>query len=362
MNKNRLLGLILTFVCLSLPGHANNYRDIYFDCCPDEEIECHDDHGFMFGLELLFWNVCQSDLDYAIDDTEEPYLAGPGKIHFMDYDWTTGIRVYGGYQAGCMGWDGRFVYTYYDNKADGDSVATLENQKLSATLLNPGTPGIENGYECARAKNDLTYWVLDLQVGRSFCCLTNTLKIRPFAALRFLRLDQDIHARYENVLNPASIPKAVTSENYTRDQVFYRSEYRGVGLNLGMEFDHHICKNWGVYGICSGSIVTGDANTKYFQEDITKLADIDPFIDVLVDLKDEQCLNIPGCQIGGGVYWECCLNRCAYLILKCGYEYNGWWHTPQVRRFVDTEKGISNCSANGSIGLEGFTLRSDIYF
>ena len=364
-----LIGLVAIFT--TTVGVVNGQSkwdccDLGSQLCPAQP--CCDECGFFVGGDFLYWKVNQANLDYAVDgrDAElSPSVIvsgglGPGKMHFMDYDWETGYRIIAGYRLGCDGWDARAIYTYFHSHAHGSTRANDTSggsrQLLEATLLQADIELEAVNAEKASASNSLDYDVLDVHISRPFC-ISETLIARPYFGIRALWMNQTLRAKYIGGESSGDSPRLI-SEDVPR-KVKFNSDWEGVGLHAGMESNVHLCGCFSLYGNVSGSILAGRNSSRNKQTGFESGDESGKKI--LLDIKEREYTALSGYHIGGGLNWE--TEWCdSCFVINVGYEMTQWLHTPQIRRY-NGEGSVGSTSANsGNILLHGLTVNVDLYF
>jgi len=302
--------------------------------------------GILIGVEGFYWTIFQTNLDYVVDaDIPLNPILGPGKTHFFEYDWKGGGRGYLGFHT--CGWEVKGGYTWYENRASGKT--TLQNSLIMPTLVYPSN--LEETFEEGSGHNDLNYQTADFFFGRNlyFCC--NSVTLHPFFGARGLRLKQNMCALGEG------------EQEGDSTKVKWDSILKSIGLHAGLDYYYSYCKNFGLFGSFSGSILLGHTNNHHLQqildeEDIVQVTEI--------DLKERQYIPIAGYHLSAGIFLAAydCPNWKAIFRLKLGYELNEWFQTPQLRRYHHGigHAAVSSSATAGSIGLHGGFASAELTF
>jgi hypothetical protein len=307
---------------------------------------------FYVGGEGLYWTVNQSDLDYAMDLSSllgRDEVVGPGNVHFLDYDWDWGFRLWLGLH-GESGWDMRGAYTHFKNKTSVSRTGS-EDHNLIATLVHPGLSRCEAF--SASLDNCITYNTYDILLGNevSLCC--DALKLNPFFGLRGLTLEQRLNAMYSGVdfVNNRQVP--------TPGQVKYNSDLRALGIHAGMDINYYLCKGFGFYGGFAGSVLAGKSDNKQRQFLLNPDGTID---ETEVDIREKENLIIPGYHFRAGINWQSCFDYGSHMIFTFGYEFHQWFNTPQLRRFSDDNCPGLSSGNRGDIGFQGAVVSFTLFF
>jgi len=367
-----LIGLLAIFS--TTVGIVN--AETRWDCCQQGCLlgpaqPCCEDCGFFGGADFLYWTVYQANLDYAVDGRDgalspsvfEDGGLGPGKMHFMDYDWDSGFRIIAGWRFGCDGWDARAIYTYIHSKASGSATANDITgsgvQLLEATLLSADVASNAQNAEEASARNCLEYDVLDVLLSRPFC-ISETLIARPYLGVRAVWMHQSLRAKYQGgeIQSPTSSPVFISDDPR---EVKFNSDWEGAGLRAGVETSIRLCGCFSLYGDISGSILAG-RNCSHNKQTGFESGGGASDKQIILDIKEKECTALPGYQIGAGINWETeWCDTC--IVLNLGYEMTQWLHTPQIRRYNGETQHVGSTSANsGNILLHGLTLNANVYF
>jgi hypothetical protein len=320
-----------------------SYNPCYDECAPRPPVACCDWGDIFIGIEGLWWTVYQDNLDYAVefDPDDADIILGPGHTKFLEYDWTGGGRGRLGFVL--WGWNLHGIYTWYQNKSDSSTNTEGSDTDLKASLLHPATP--ESDAEFASIDSDLNYQTFEILIGRDLRLCENSIVLQPFFGIQGLQIDQELEVDYEgeDFDDPA--------------RVKWSSKVDAIGLKAGLDMNYRWYCGFGLYGSFAGSILAGRTDIHHRQQ-VLDDGDVD---ETLIDIKEKENVFLPGYQVSAGFSWDTCCGDCFYFIFKLGYEFNHWFHTPQLRRYHDGIEGVSS-DASGNIGLQGVTLSLNFYF
>ncbi len=350
---NLFIPTVMMFLITVGAVHAN----ISSGCCnPCQENNCcTDDCGFYLGGDFLYWTVNQSELDYAVDDEDSDHgNLGKGKVHYLDFDWDAGFRIFGGYSLGWDCWDVAVVYTHFCEEANG-SAKTSNDQALVPTLEPPDAD--VKVVDKAKGDNDLDYDVVDLVFTRPFC-ISKCSVLHPFFGVRALWLDQCLKVEYSG--------GDIDDLGFDKDVIKNDSKYKAVGLRAGLGYTVSVCNGFGLYADVGGSVLAGrtDDHQQVQRFDGSEVVSDD------IDIKDKQYTSLFGYQIGVGASYETCY--CDWVIkLSIGYEMNQWLNTPRLRRWVDgghggsnegMSRGVTTSATDGNLLLHGLIVKAGMEF
>jgi len=304
--------------------------------------------GFNAGADVLYWTVCQSDLDFAADSTttdDPPDLLGLGDTHFLDYDWCPGVRGYFGIEILGVGLTGG--YTWIKNKATGYKDYTNVDAVLVASLLHPNT-GLA---DATIADGVLDSWYQDAELVFSkeveFC--DDKLILRPFIGARWVKIKQDLEVTYEG---GDFVDNA--------EQVRWDSTVSGYGAHAGFELFYRWVCGIGMYGKVAGSVIGADTDIEHLQVSLDSSGN--DLIPPTIQITEHQHVCVPGYQVQAGFTWGYCCSDRYYFRFRLGYEFNQWLNIPEVRRYHFENVAVSDAATDGHFALHGGTFGFDLRF
>ncbi|MEX1012346.1 MAG: Lpg1974 family pore-forming outer membrane protein [Waddliaceae bacterium] len=347
--KHSVLAGIASALCL-MTGTVQADQDYNYgsypcepcETCPDRCFStcCEDDQcGLFVGSDLLFWTACQKNLNCVITSTvtSEGPVATEFNRHVVDYDWTVGYRIFGGYRMGVDNWEIAAVFTHWDNDASG-------------TIIDFDGATIDANRHC---KVELDYDVIDILLARSYQLGCDS-QLKPFIGFRGVWLDQDWKS----------------TEQLTTPQVPLREFHSSLfarGLHAGSTFQWDGCEGFGLWATVGASLLEADVHNK---QEVNFQPTNPP--SATSTLKEKYCLPFVGYNLGFGIDYECCFFGCegeTIIRLGLGYEFQNWFSTPEpVRDFIDVDvatpdiDAVHGVSTGGALMLHGVTFRVGYYF
>ena len=308
------------------------------------EYGCTSRCGFNAGLDLLYWTACQDNLDFAVDHTDSegsPALLGAGSTHFLDYEWSPGVRGYFGFDF--LGFGVRGQYTWIKNKAKKE----LDNTPLIASLLHPDT-GISRA-NAALGSQDLWHQSAELLFSRETEFCDQKLILRPFIGAKWISLRQKLTVTY-----------AGEDFDPNRELVRWDSTLSGPGAVAGVELFYRWMYGFGLFGKLSGSVVNARIENTHVQVPVD--ANGQEIFPPRIQLSENQRLTVPGYQMETGITWDMCRLDCYTVRFRICYEFTQWLNTPGLRRYHYANEGESHAATDGSIALHGGTFGIDLRF
>ncbi len=325
------------------------------DCCDPCNQGCWGDVGI--GVELLLWQPCIDDLDYAVTSSAAIATGSTvsGKTQFVDHDYEPGVRVTLEFPNAWCDWGLRTSYTYLsDTSRDGVSGAA---GTVHSTLMHPGfylttTAGMTN----ASSQHKFTYQTWDLLLTSDYCfCQCHEFK--PFFGLEFVSIDRDIA---HSVANAGAVTGAFFSGTARWD-----ADYWGIGFKAGSEYAYDFNSCWQFYSKASGTLTAGEVSDSTTFTSST--GDATPgTVTTSVRYKHDECICVPGWHVGLGFRYSDCW--CGYdVTASIGYEFLQWLNTPSFRRFdgaaaLALPNSMSSSATSTSLAFHGLNLGLGVTF
>lgn len=215
------------------------------------------------SLALLYWKVDSDDLSYAstkfAQDVNASNIQWKEHYHHIDPNWRAGFRLGVGFDMPSMGWDVAAIWTYYRiSKNSHDHV----NGPASPSGLAVNVPFIPNSGELLAAGDagnlkgrfKFMYSVVDIDFGKWLCCGVWGLKFRPHAGLRFANINDTLSA--EQTFTGVQLP-------FISQKGHIKQNFRGVGVEAGLDTDFRICDGWSLIGKFGGALVYGNTHNRW---------------------------------------------------------------------------------------------------
>jgi hypothetical protein len=177
-----------------------------------------------FGsADVLVWNVSRGGLEYVTENSD-PSDGGNGHVHSLDPGWDAGFRGEIGWLAS-NGFDVRARGLFFGT--DDSASQTDANGLLTPSRTLEESELYDEDTSLAMSDYDIDMHMIDLESGYRFDVGSN-VSIRPFAAFRYVNVDQTIDS-----LNCAELACDASSDyvdSYQED-----ARWWGVGLMVGGE-------------------------------------------------------------------------------------------------------------------------------
>lgn len=319
------------------------------DCC---------DTCWYVGVDFLYWTAYDADLDYGVNNYDGWDVAlnsgAESKMHFAEYNWDPGFRVFAGYKDKCNGWDARLSYLYFkSDNTDSATYGTGDTDHIKPTLWSPsfGTDRCQT----ATASIELEYNVFDITVGRP-CCICEGFTFRPYGGFRALILDQKMRVVYEGGRDFSTYDGIVD----------WNSSFDAYGLTGGFDWKLDLGCGFSAFGTVAGSVVGGETDDRELQSGPDAVGGGSQIVNN-INVREQQFIGVPGYQLALGASYEgCCEMECACFCYKLGlsYEMNHWFNVPELRRFNGSGQEAANNGggAKGCLLLHGLVVRGCVSF
>lgn len=299
------------------------------DCCDPCANFCE---GFDVGIDLIVWEPCLNDLDYAAtyDSAVAATTASNGKRHAIDHDWEPGFRIRLAKNDVWCGLDFSFSYTYLTaDKKNGVSGASAGLAQSVLTHPLQTFAGVR-----AAARSNLCYQTFDILFSFD-CCCDPCHVIRPFFGIEGLFVDHKIHARVDNGTDVERVERR------------WKGDVSAVGLKVGSEYRFRYDDCLSLFARASGTLATGDIKTTDRNTAVSGSTLPGPSE---LNYHDKSCVCFPGWHIQLGAEYETCY--CGHMLnARLGYEFVQWTNFTAPRRYfgssaLSAANGTSEAGSN----------------
>ena len=314
--------------------------------------------------EWLFWKAEEESLDYGIQSTnftnvgQFPLSSATqgirGKISHVSPEYQSGFRL------GLIGilphdrWDISLYWTSYENHAH-DSISPKPPKVVFPVYLNDNTIPIALS---AKARWELEFNVLDLELGRSFF-VGKHLSLRPFVAFQAAWIEQHLNIDYLDLTlthNTEGSPISTTTPKIASRN---HSDFSGYGLRAGVNTKWPLGYGISLLGNFSYSLLCSDFDL----HQVEKNADGS----FRTQLRDDLDLTSQVLQLFGGVSWEWQFDNNRYYVnIHAGWEQQVWFDQNQLNLFLNMPLSRANVgdtlNQQGNLTLSGLTLGATFGF
>ncbi|MFN4258782.1 MAG: Lpg1974 family pore-forming outer membrane protein [Gemmataceae bacterium] len=277
-------------------------KDHHETHCHFEEEEPAEGH-LIFRADYLYLQPRRRAVDFVIVDPNQDGRP-QGNIESALWRPNSGFRLGGGYQLPGCEWQIGAYFTYFKN-SDTRQFTAPDGGTLYATLTHPG---FVDAVDFAKAINALEYYVLDIEVGRTFLD-TDHLTLYLGGGGRFAWIDQELNVSYDGT----SAFNALVSSPILFD---------GAGVRVGGEMQWKLCKGFRCYGRAYGSMLTGDFRTRLFESNNAGGA-------IISNVTDDFRKVVPVMEMGVGLAWHG-----NHIHFRAGYELTNWFGLVDSPDFV----------------------------
>ncbi len=333
-----------------------------------------DGYGFFGTAEVLFWHLQESGTDFVLKDNSTVFntpfvnnvpLPLPGfvkgeskKVHF---DWDFGYRLGAGYLFEHDEWDVNLSFTsfltsgYRKTRTNGPLDFTVPlgaamgkgilYPQFGSTLV-PGTTIPFAFSQKARARWNVDYYVLDLELGRNFF-VSKFLAMRPLFGLETAWIDQDATLIYRlfSIVNFPQRHFIVKEKN----------DFWGIGPQIGVDTMWYLGRHFSLLGNIKGALLWGDFDVSE-KEKFTG-----PSGFKFTNAKGNFNAIVANIKTTFGAQWEMNFNEnCNHIAIKLGYEFQYWWNQNQIL-VMNTELPFYQRAGVG-LSINGVTLEMRVDF
>ncbi len=283
------------------------------------------EQGFSIEAEFLWWRANLDNLEYAIrlsGSSSTPFNIG-GAYRIPDFEFAPGVRLSAGYDFGRNNWDifGRWTYHYTDptsSTSSPDNILVLKDIFQPNSLISSVVSNALAGSAKAKWQNQINVGDFEMGYDYFFSCL---FSFRPSFGLKAAWINMDYNTNYVD----ANVDGMTLVDFSFRN----KSEWWGVGPQVGM--DGHLHMGWGfsLYGRVSGALMYGKYDTRFSQTDST-----DNRFRVTSSSEYRQRAMT---QMLVGLEWAKCFSGDILLAFNIGWEGQYWWNQHEMRTTLDSQ-------------------------
>jgi hypothetical protein len=338
------------------------------------------DTGVFVTGDVLYIRATEDDLNYlsffrvATPTRFDQLLRSP---RFL---WNWGARVGIGYQFDKFdSWDLFAQWTYVHGKGNSSASVPFGSGGSVGELLIPtwgGAAGIAaggffidgssgTGVQAASTNWNLVMNVVDLELGRSFY-FGRKVSVRPLIGVRGAIINQKFVARYLTYYN-LSFPDFPFSgiEVTAPGSMKAKNNFWGIGLRGGFDFLWHFCKNFGVDGNMSGSLLAGSFDVDQDYNSFATEGSGDLFLEPThVQTKRNPHRARSNLEGALGLFWEMTYGNNNHFFMGVYYELATWFGQNELTRpFLDLSTDVTSPVVDdtrrdfGDLGLSGVSLK-----
>jgi hypothetical protein len=253
--------------------------------------------------EYLLMEPRRRALDFAIVD---PNTDGnpQGRIESLDWEYSSGFRVGGGYRLQPDGLEVGAYYTYLYSHTNRGLEAPAGGT-LYATLTHPGFVDAVN---TAAASASLNYHLVDLELGRRWV-LGESFQLWAGGGGRFASIRQSLTAVYDG-------------QTAFLDRVSSPVRFDGAGLRAGAEGTWLMGRGFSLFSRLYGSLVLGDLRTSLEETNGAGTLSI-------ADVDERVWQVVPVVELAVGIGWQR-----DWLRARVAYEITNWFGLVDSPDFV----------------------------
>jgi len=382
----------------------------YFKCCENPCGSFID--SLRFEADFLYWRATSGSVGLGYTDSFSEFAFIPGSpsftgpvadtVSFVDVKpkFEPAFRI--GVSHACDCWDSGVYWTHFHSKETANAVSDFSavpntSANLPYTAFHPFWEAVANSIpDTAKGVYNIDMDYVDLDIGYKYY-VCHSLKVRPHAAIRILRLDQS----YKYTASASRTPPIATfvgtaiidgglgaSANVFTSASKAKNDFLGAGPLAGFEIEFDVGCGLSLFGKAAGSIVFGrdhrsfsetytdfDSNAVVvpglgrvitFEESHPSYSTSGSISDLEIGLKWERCVNwCNGCHpVSFAISWE---HHGFYDFSDFGFQGNGTTYVTTGDEGTTNENPVSNGSLHnsstaGTIYTQGVTFAFNVGF
>lgn len=200
--------------------------------CPVEICCEKNENCWIFNGDLLYWRALQNGLNCECSSG------------IKNHEWNLGYRIGIEKDFACSCWDTAIEWTHFNC-----------NTKQGHKHVQDSS-----SHERNHSKWKLDFNTVDVSIGRDFE-INSCAALRPYFGLRGVWVDEKLFDHQESLQTSTLTETFVTADRHKK------SEFWGVGPQLGLEFDWALGCGLGFYGNISAGVLYGNFHIKSREKD-----------------------------------------------------------------------------------------------
>lgn len=326
MKKQVTLGLIALGLASgsALAGHPA--RDVPMPTAAPVLVTVPEQDGsWSLGVEALYWQPTNSDLQYAL--TRNQQTGGSATHDNFDtkevenhYDW--GFRLDATYHVPVQGKDVELSWVHFDDKQVRENSSAYRTANGGANGVNlpwdyltpsmfPVDAGSAQEFDAVHGKSEYEYDHVDLMFGQKIK-VGNRVMVRPFAGARWA----DIEAK--NTINAVLSGDSGVSQKWRFD-----ADFEGIGPRLGMDGNVDLGYGFGVSVRAGLSLLVGQQESDHIA---TQESNADSNVQTLNHNVSTTVRVIPETDVKMGVNYTHVFNQTWSALVEVGYEVTNYFN------------------------------------
>ena len=294
--------------------------------------------GVEIGAEFLYTKFCFDDFDYAYILTgQSEALFEQSDIEYkkLCLDYEPGVRAWLGFgNKGCIGMT--LGYTYLSAK-ENDYLEGSVDSEIGSTFLHPYLVAQTDGFDLIAVEWENFYHEGQVVFGSEISC-GQCHQFKPYIGVAGIYLEQKFDLDLSNLNAELAGDEA---------GVEWESQYWGVGLRFGSEYNYKFDQCFGFFGKFNASLLVGENKAENNQY-LVSLAE-EAAVTELNFIEKDKCHFVPGCSVGVGFSMtpDICGSGSSFS-LRVGYEFQAWYNIPNHRTFSGDNVEINEIAYSDS--------------
>jgi hypothetical protein len=331
--------------------------------------------GWYTEAAFIYWQAEEDGLDYAIREALTGSQNFVEKIKDLNFEWSPGFQVGGGYRFSYDNWDFRLLWTWLYSDAES---SISQDIKFGEPMFSSWeSASLGQLVTHAKAKWNLHYNTLDFEIGKNYF-ISRKIALRPHIGLRGAIIDQDYRASYQGAFRTQASPIQLPQNfSIVPTQMKASNDFMGLGTRLGAGSQWHFNKHWNLTASIAAALLYGhfDVDQKYNGKTIQAVTKATAHLLDAVTQSDRDFNRIrANLEAAIGLQWETCFNEGRQrLAIETGYQLNEWFRQNELMRTdsaiavpplgsnVVNNVRVVNRHEHGDLQLQGvyFKLRAD---
>lgn len=289
------------------------------------------DQGFSFQAEFLWWRAVLDNLEYAIPISgtvsNSQRTTGAyditGEFRHPKFSFDPGVRLSLGYDFGASNWDVFARWTYHSSDDRDSTTGGLGVIPLKDFYVQSGSQVFATA-QSAKAKWENEINIADLEMGYNYF-FSDRFSFRPYFGLKASWIDMEYNITYGDV----AILGTTSALNVAAVDIRNKTNWWGVGPEVGMDGYLHIGWGFSLYGRVSGALMYGPYDNSFHEPDTNANS---------IALKSNNNYRQRAMsQLLIGLEWAKCFSNNIFFALNIGWEGQYWWNQHGMRMIFDNQ-------------------------
>lgn len=344
--------------------------------------------GFDLDIDFIYWRTDEQGMTYAVLTTPNTTPAGPYQFLYseqdVDFGFDPGFRIGLGYTFGNVDqWNLFLDWTYFHNDENTSSFVPTLNATTVGGVTQPYLTSTQGAFQPDQIASSESRWVfnynrIDIELGRDFFIGRSTT-FRPHWGISAAWLNQSFRVNNNGFYTSSpDVPPLATGFTAGGAYTCAENNFHGVALRTGIDMRWMFNKNFGLFGQAAAALYYGrQQNHEKILGNVPNLSSPPQLVSVSSYRSTAFNDLRPELEAAFGLEWCTYFSHDTYrLAIDAAWEIQEWFNQNQIAPTLNEVDSLSTQdyalnraqprwyfpSANGNLGIQGFTLKFRLDF